>query len=111
MQEQEGLGPLEPQERAEPAADEEPEPGGWFDCTVTAAGAAENGNVYIGLREINNRWVPLERWYAAEPTMSKEMLATALTAITTQLPVRVNLSPWTTTAYGTINRLYVFMVP
>jgi hypothetical protein len=108
MQEQERLGPLEPPERVEPAADAAP--GGTFDCTVTATGAAEDGNIYIGLKFTVANPPPAttyERWYSAVASKRREMLATALTAITTQLPVLARLT--TTDEYGTINRLYIYL--
>jgi hypothetical protein len=107
MQEQVRLGPLEPPERAQPAADAAP--GGSFACTVTATGAAEDGNIYIGLRFTVEDPPPAtsyERWYSAVASKRREMLATALTAITTQLPVLARLT--TRDEYGTINRLYIF---
>jgi hypothetical protein len=79
-------------------------PGGWFDCEVIRVGPAEDGKIYIGLRPLAGQW-PGWRWYSAVSTQRKEMLATALTAITNELHVTVALS--TTDAYGTINRCYV----
>jgi hypothetical protein len=77
-------------------------PGGWFDCAVNLVGPAEDGVIYIHLRERNGQF---DLWYRAYDTMKKEMLATALSSISTSLPVTANLT--TTDEYGTINRLYV----
>lgn len=74
----------------------------WVDCKVTRAGPAENGTVYIALRAKDNSF---HQWFVAEPTMEREMLATALTAISSGHDVSSLLSA--TTAYSTINRLYV----
>ena len=74
----------------------------WVDCTVTRAGPAENGTVYIALRAKDSSF---HEWFVAEPTMEREMLATALTAISSGHDVTSSLSA--TTAYSTINRLYV----
>jgi len=107
MQEQVRLPRLEP-EKAKPGADAAP--GGWFVCTVTAAGAAEDGNIYIGLRFTVEDPPPAtsyERWYSAVEQKRTEMLATALTAISTRLRVSALLT--TTDEYGTINRLYVYV--
>jgi hypothetical protein len=101
MQEQERLGWLEPLERAEPAADAAP--GGDFACTVTAAGAAEDGNIYIELREENLRFWGL---YSAVASQRREILATALTAISTQTPVIARLT--TTDDFGTIDYLFIY---
>jgi hypothetical protein len=78
--------------------------GGWFDCEVIRCGPAEDGNIYIGLRPLGGQW-PGWRWYSATNTQRKEMLATALTAISNQLHVSAALS--TTDAYGTVERCYV----
>jgi hypothetical protein len=77
-------------------------PGGWFDCAVNLVGPAEAGVIYIHLRENNGQF---DRWYQAYDAVKKEMLATALSAISTGLRVSVYLT--TTDEYGTINRLYV----
>jgi len=44
-------------------------------------------------------------WFVALPAQQKEMLATALTAVTTRLSVRASLDA--TAELTTINRLYV----
>lgn len=77
-------------------------PGGWFDCNAIWAGPAEEGSMFIRLRERGGAW---ERWYRGFETYKKEMLAVALTAITTGFPVSALLT--TSDEYGTINRLYV----
>jgi hypothetical protein len=77
-------------------------PGGSFSCTVNRAGPAENGNILVHLREASGKF---DRWYTANNAVKKEMLATALTAISTGLRVTAFLS--TTDEYGTLNRLYI----
>ena len=74
----------------------------WVDCSVTRAGPAENGTVYIALRAKDNSF---HNWFKAVPAMEREMLATALTAISTGNDVTTSLSA--TGPYSTINRLYV----
>ena len=71
-------------------------------ATVTMAGPAENGTVYAAIIPADNSF---HRWFILEPTMEKEMLATALTAVSTGKKVLTNLS--STDAYSTVNRLYV----
>ena len=66
-------------------------PGGWFDCEVQKAGPAEDGTIFIGLR--------------ATPTMKREMLATALAALSGRKVVNVSLT--STDEYSVINRMYV----
>jgi hypothetical protein len=84
------------------AQEAEAAPGGWFTCDVMWTGPIENGEVYILLREVGGQF---ERWYSPVSQVRKEMLATALTAITTGFRVSAALS--TTDEYGTIERLYV----
>src|SRR6266850_4716857 len=79
-----------------------PSPGGWFRCRVTKAGPAEDNKIYIRLAEKQGSW---ERWFSAIDAFKKEMLATALTAISTGNEVDVSLE--TIDEYGRIMRLYV----
>jgi hypothetical protein len=76
--------------------------GGWFSCNVTMTGPGENGEIYVHLREANGHF---DAWYVAASAVKKEMLATALTAISASLQVSCYLT--TTDPYGTINRLFV----
>jgi hypothetical protein len=85
-----------------PEADEPAAPGGWFNCTVSMTGPAEDGTVYIRLRELTGTF---HRWYSAIPAARKEMLATALTAMSTDREVRALLT--TTDQNGVINRLWL----
>ncbi len=85
------------EETAQPAGE-----GGWFNCEVTMAGPGEDGSIYIHLRELNGAF---DRWYTAVEAVRKEMLATALTAMSADRHVRAKLT--TTDAYGVINRLFV----
>jgi hypothetical protein len=78
--------------------------GGWFTCEVLRVGPAEDGEVYLALKDNSNSW-PDWRWYSAVQACRKEMLATALTAVSMQLPVTVFLT--TTDEYGEVDRLYV----
>lgn len=52
----------------------------WWDCVVHYAGANVHGNVQVGMSEANGAW-KLE--FSAPPAMNREMLATALTAVST----------------------------
>jgi hypothetical protein len=75
----------------------------WLDnVTVTKAGPAENGVIYVALRPSDNSF---HRWFEAEPSIEKEMLAAALTAVSAGKKVQVYLT--STTAYSTIRRMYV----
>lgn len=75
----------------------------WFNnVDVTKAGPANNGIIYLALREENGAW---HRWFEADATIENEILATALTAVSTNKTVHVLLSD--TAAYSTIQRFYV----
>jgi hypothetical protein len=74
----------------------------WVNCEVTKAGPAENGIIYIGLRARDGSF---HHWFQAFNQMEKEMLATALAAISGNKYVQVFLTD--TVPYSTINRLYI----
>lgn len=74
----------------------------WENCRVTRAGPAENGTIYIALRSTSGSF---HHWFQAVPNMEKEMLATALASIAGDKTVTTYLTG--TTAYSTINRLYI----
>jgi len=76
--------------------------GGWFSCTVNMAGPSENGSISVHLREVNGQF---NKWFVAAAAVKKEILATALTAISASLKVSVYVT--TTDEYGTLNRLFV----
>lgn len=74
----------------------------WVNCKVTRAGPAENGTIYIALRADNGSF---HHWFQAVSSMEREMLAVALSAINSDSSVTTYLTG--TTAYSTINRLYI----
>jgi hypothetical protein len=74
----------------------------WVNCKVTLAGPAENGTIYIALRADDGSF---NNWFVAVPQMQKEMLATALAAISGDKTVTTFVT--STAAYSTINRLYI----
>ena len=76
--------------------------GGWFSCNVNMAGPGENGNIYVHLREVNGQF---DKWFVAAAAVKKEILATALTAISASLKTSAYVT--TTDEYGTLNRLFV----
>lgn len=75
----------------------------WYDCDVIRAGPGGDNTIYIMLRDQGGAFP--ERWFVALPAQQKEMLATALTALTTSLSVRASLEA--TSEYTQISRLYV----
>ena len=84
------------------------EPGGWFTCDVTWAGPIENGQIWILLRvdrlqeEGGGQFL---QSYQALSIVQKEILAVALTAMTTGFRVAAALT--TTDEGGPIERLYI----
>lgn len=80
-------------------------PGGWFNCSVTMTGPAEDGNIYINLAEQTGKF---NGWFDAEPSHRKEMLAVALAAMASNHKVVVYLT--STDYYSQINRLYLLNV-
>ena len=75
----------------------------WFTCSVKRVGPAENGGIALRLEPLRNEFP--SRWFNAHNGIKREMLATALTAITTQLHVDANIEA--RDEYSTVNRLYV----
>jgi hypothetical protein len=76
----------------------------WVTSEVVRTGAAEDGTVFVRLRPLGGEF-PGSRWFPAAQAVKKEILATALTAITTQLHVNARLVELD--EYSTLNRLYV----
>jgi hypothetical protein len=80
----------------------------FYDCDVIRAGPGGDGAIYIMLRD--KAGAPPagafdSTWFVANPAQQKEMLATALTAVTTRLSVRASLDA--TVENTQINRLYI----
>jgi hypothetical protein len=76
----------------------------WVNSEVVRAGAAdENSTIFIRLRPLGGEFSA--RWFVAATPVKREMLATALTAITTAL--RVNAHIEARAEYSTLHRLYV----
>jgi hypothetical protein len=74
----------------------------FYSCHVLRAGPADDGEIYIWLRDQGGAF---NHWFKAHDTLRKEMLMTALTAISTGFFVDAALS--SPTEYGTIDRLYI----
>jgi hypothetical protein len=58
-------------------------------CQVSQTGPSENGEVYVNLTEKGGAFQ--NRWFIATPSKRREILATALAAITTGFNVNVGL--------------------
>lgn len=75
----------------------------WFTCEVTRAGPAEDGSVFVGLRDVDGSFP--SRWFVADASVHKEMLATALAAVTANKRVTTLLVD--TAEYSAVSRLYL----
>ena len=75
----------------------------WYNCDVVRAGPGGDDTIAIMLRDKAGAFP--SRWFVALPAQRKEMLATALTAITTGFSVRASLNAIDENTV--INRLYV----
>jgi len=75
----------------------------WYTCTVIAAGPGESGRTYIRLTDNSGSFT--NRWFIASSTRAKEMFAAALTAMTNNQPVSVNVG--SSAEFSTIYNFYV----
>lgn len=78
----------------------------WFNCKVEKVGSADTGQVFIFLRDLNGNF---SHWFIAVSPVQREMLSTALTAISTGLTVEALVA--TTNEYDKLLRLYVTRNP
>jgi len=75
----------------------------WATCDVNWCGPIEDGRIYLLLREIGGSF---ERWFQANPTVQKEMLATALMSMSSGMRCDAAL-PDGFGEWGMCDRLYV----
>lgn len=78
----------------------------WHGCHVRQTGVVEDGRTLISLREDSGSAWTGDRWFVAVETARREMLAVALTAITTDMQVSVQLTS-TAAEGGVCERLYL----
>ena len=71
-------------------------------CDVLQAGAADDGHVWLRLREENDQF---DAWFYALERAEREMLATALLAVSTGYQVEATIA--STAPDSQIDRLYV----
>lgn len=62
----------------------------WHSCEVVRTGPAEDGVVYVMLRDVGGAFPA--RWFKAEDRIKREMLATALAAMSTGYRVEALLT-------------------
>lgn len=79
--------------------------GGWYNCEVKMAGAAAGPNTYISLSHASSTPEFTGRWFTANSGEQKEMLATALAAMSSNVLVKAYLS--SPAAYSTISSMYM----
>jgi hypothetical protein len=77
----------------------------WHDCEVLKAGPAEDGVIYIMLRDSGGKF-PQGRWFNSVERMKKEMLATALAAMSSGRRVDAALQE-PPNEYTELQRLYI----
>ena len=75
---------------------------GWYTCTVTMVGPGGGVN-YIQMTDTASPAAFESRWFIANSARSEEMLATALTAISNNMNVTVNIS-------GTVRFSYIYNI-
>ena len=79
--------------------------GEWYTCTVNMAGAGWGKHCYIKLSDTADSPAFKNTWFIARDSQKKEMLATALTAMTNNMNVVVYIS--SPTPYSIIHAMYV----
>jgi len=79
--------------------------GGWYTCTVNMAGAGWGTHCYIKLSDTAATPAFENRWFVPLDSQKKEMLATALTAMTNNMNVLVYIDA--TTQYSIIRAIYL----
>lgn len=79
--------------------------GGWYNCEVKMAGPTAGTKTYMTLSHASSTPEFTGRWFTATSGKQKEMLATALAAMSNMVQVRAHLS--STGQYSTINSMYM----
>ena len=76
-----------------------------YACTALKVSVGANGQISFFLRERNGGTFGNGRWFLASPSMQREMLATALSAITTNMVLEAALD--STDEFTTLTSLAV----
>jgi len=79
--------------------------GAWYTCTVNMAGAGWGTHCYIKLSDTAATPDFENKWFVALDSQEKEMLATALTAMTNNMQVKVYIS--SSSPYSIIRAMYL----
>ncbi|MDD5641480.1 MAG: hypothetical protein PHX53_07500 [Syntrophales bacterium] len=81
---------------------------GWYNAMVTGTGAVGNQSTYICLTEQSATPAFTNRWFILNAAQAKSHLATALTAISSGLPVQVYFTQTgVPPAYATVYNMYL----
>lgn len=78
----------------------------WFNCKVEKVGPADTGEIFIFLKDVNGSF---SHWFIPVSSMQREMLSTALTAISTGLTVEALVA--SPKEYDRILRFYITRNP
>ena len=78
----------------------------WFICTVSRAGVTEAGTMFIRVTDTANNPAFTNRFFSVVKSVQKEMLAVAITAITTGVKVQLMVDP-DAAGIPPINRIYL----
>jgi hypothetical protein len=80
----------------------------WYTCTVTRAGPAEDGAVYVALTDVSGGARFTNQWFKATDSTKRLILKTTLRAIANNKIAQCSLSD--VTEYSTIFRFYIIAV-
>ncbi len=65
----------------------------WFDVEINMAGMSANGTLFIRVTDLASTPAFTNLWLIGNPSLSREMLATALAAMTNDMVAFVNTDP------------------
>ena len=65
----------------------------WYDVEINMAGMSANGTLFIRVTDLASTPAFTNLWIIGNPSLSREMLATALAAMTNDMVAFVNTDP------------------
>ncbi len=65
----------------------------WYDVEINMAGMSANGTLFIRVTDLASTPAFTNLWLIGNPSLSREMLATALAAMTNDMVAFVNTDP------------------
>ena len=78
----------------------------WYSCTVNAIGLSSGGTLFIQLTDLGGGAAFTTKYFVGPSAITKEMLATGLTAVSSDLNVLVN-TDITAGTFPTLNNMYL----